>query len=105
MAALAEIYRDWGIPTATSLRQVRAALPELPLIGSGGIRHGLDAAKALRLGADVVGQAGPLLRAAIDGIDPLMAHFALLEQGLRLACFATGSANLTALRKAPLLAE
>lgn len=104
-AALAEIYRDWGIPTATSLRQVRAALPNLPLIGSGGIRHGLDVAKALRLGAHLVGQAGPLLRAAIDGIEPLMAHFALLEQGLRLACFATGSPNLAALRKAPLLED
>ena len=102
-AALAEMYRDWGIPTATALRQVRAALPDLPLIGSGGIRHGLDAAKALRLGADMVGQAGPLLRAAIDGIEPLMAHFALLEQGLRLACFATGSPHLAALRGARLL--
>ncbi len=103
LAALAEIYRDWGIPTATSLRQLRSALPNLPLIGSGGIRHGLDAAKALRLGANLVGQAGPLLRAAIDGIEPLMSHFALLESGLRLACFATGSANLAALREAPLL--
>lgn len=103
LAALAEIYRDWGIPTATSLRQLRSALPNLPLIGSGGIRHGLDAAKALRLGATLVGQAGPLLRAAIDGIEPLMSHFALLESGLRLACFATGSANLAALREAPLL--
>ena len=105
LAALAEIYRDWGIPTSTSLREVRAALPNLPLIGSGGIRHGLDAAKALRLGANLVGQAGPLLRAAIDGIEPLLAHFALLEQGLRLACFATGSANLAALRGARLLGE
>lgn len=103
LAELAEIYRDWGIPTATALRQVRAALPGLPLIGSGGIRHGLDAAKALHLGANVVGQAGPLLRAAINGIEPLLAHFALLEQGLRLACFATGSANLSALRDARLL--
>ena len=102
-AALAEIYRDWGIPTATSLREVRAALPDLPLIGSGGIRHGLDAAKALRLGARLVGQAGPLLRAAIDGVEPLMAHFTLLERGLRLACFATGSANLAALRQARLV--
>ncbi|MDZ4047683.1 MAG: alpha-hydroxy-acid oxidizing protein, partial [Pseudoxanthomonas sp.] len=104
-AALAEIFRDWGIPTATSLGEVRAALPNLPLIGSGGIRHGLDAAKALRLGADLVGQAGPLLRAAIDGLEPLMAHFALLEQGLRLACFATGSGDLAALRKARLVDE
>jgi isopentenyl-diphosphate delta-isomerase len=104
-AELAEIYRDWGIPTATSLRQIRAALPELPLIGSGGIRHGLDAAKAIRLGAQLVGQAGPLLRAAIEGIEPLLAHFAALEQGLRLACFATGSADLAALRNAALLAD
>ncbi len=104
-AELAELYRDWGIPTATCLRQVRDALPDLPLIGSGGIRHGLDAAKVLRLGANMVGQAGPLLRAAIDGIEPLMAHFAMLEQGLRLACFATGSANLLELRQARLICE
>ncbi len=104
-AELAEMYRDWGIPTATALRQIRAVLPDLPLIGSGGIRHGLDAAKALRLGAHVVGQAGPLLRAAIAGIEPLLAHFATLEQGLRLACFATGSGTLAALRDATLLDE
>lgn len=105
LAELAEMYRDWGIPTATALREVRAALPDLPLVGSGGIRHGLDAAKALRLGANLVGQAGPLLRAALEGIEPLMAHFGLLEQGLRLACFATGSANLAALRQARLIEE
>ena len=102
-AALAEIYRDWGIPTATALREISDALPQLPLIGSGGIRHGLDAAKAIRLGATLVGQAGPLLRAAIDGLEPLLAHFSLLEQGLRLACFATGSADLEALRRVRLL--
>jgi len=104
-AALAEIYRDWGIPTATALREINEALPQLPLIGSGGIRHGLDAAKALRLGAQLVGQAGPLLRAAIEGLEPLLAHFALLEQGLRLACFATGSPDLAALRRVRLLNE
>lgn len=102
-AALAETFRDWGIPTATALRRIHAALPALPLIGSGGIRHGLDAAKALRLGASLVGQAGPLLRAALNGVEPLMAHFAQLEQGLRLACFCTGSSDLAALRRAPLL--
>ena len=102
-AALAEIYRDWGIPTATALRDIHEAMPQLPLIGSGGVRHGLDAAKAIRLGATLVGQAGPLLRAAIAGLEPLMAHFALLEQGLRLACFATGSPDLAALRRVRLL--
>jgi len=102
---LAELYRDWGIPTAVALRDIHAALPQMPLIGSGGIRHGLDAAKALRLGATLVGQAGPLLRAAIEGLEPLLAHFDTLESELRLACFATGSRNLPALRRVPLLGD
>lgn len=102
-AALAEVFRDWGIPTAAALHDLHAALPDLPLVGSGGIRHGLDAAKAIRLGATLVGQAGPLLRAAIDGLDALLGHFAQLEQGLRITCFATGSADLAALRRARLV--
>jgi isopentenyl-diphosphate delta-isomerase len=102
-ARLAELYRDWGIPTAVALRDVHAALPQMPLIGSGGVRHGLDAAKALRLGATLVGQAGPLLRAAMEGLGPLLGHFDALETELRLACFATGSRDLAALRRAPLL--
>lgn len=102
-AALAELYRDWGIPTATALREVRAALPNLPLIGSGGIRNGLDAAKAIRLGADLVGQAGALLHAAVRGPEAVLAHFAQLEAALRLACFATGARDLAALKRVRLL--
>jgi len=102
-AALAELYRDWGIPTATALREVRAALPALPLIGSGGIRSGLDAAKAIHLGADLVGQAGALLQAATQGVQAVLDHFAQLEDALRLACFATGSKDLAALRRVRLL--
>ncbi len=102
-AALAELFRDWGIPTATALREVRAALPTLPLIGSGGVRSGLDAAKAIRLGADLVGQAGALLQAAVDGPEAVLAHFAQLEAALRLTCFATGARDLAALKRVRLL--
>ncbi|MCG6118587.1 MAG: type 2 isopentenyl-diphosphate Delta-isomerase [Aquimonas sp.] len=102
-AALAEVFRDWGMPTATALREVHAALPSMPLIGSGGIRSGLDAAKAIRLGADVVGQAGALLRAAVEGPDAVLAHFGQLESALRLTCFATGAGDLAALRRVRLL--
>jgi isopentenyl-diphosphate delta-isomerase len=99
---LAELYRDWGIPTADAIVQVRAAAPAMPLIGSGGIRSGLDAARALRLGADIVGTAAGLLTAALEG--PHAVHAAITEwkDALRLACFGTGSRTIADLRKAPL---
>ena len=101
--ALGEIFRDWGIPTARCLADIRAALPAVPLIASGGIRHGLDGAKAIRLGANLVGQAGPLLAAATKGPEAVIAHVEAWAQALRIACFATGSADLGGLRSAPLL--
>jgi isopentenyl-diphosphate Delta-isomerase len=100
--ALGEMFRDWGIPTAQALASVRAALPGLPLIASGGVRHGLDGAKAIRLGADLVGQAGPLLTAAVQGTDAVIAHVELWAKALKIAMFASGARNLGALREAAL---
>ncbi len=100
---LGEMFRDWGIPTARCLADIHAALPDCPLIASGGIRHGLDAAKAIRLGASLVGQAGALLPAAMQGTAAVVAHVEGFAQALRIACFATGSRNLAELRQAPLL--
>jgi isopentenyl-diphosphate Delta-isomerase len=101
---MGEIFRDWGIPTARSLVDIAGALPHHPLIASGGIRHGLDAAKAIRLGATLVGQAGALLKAATEGTDAVVRHVETFAQALRIACFATGSDSLKALRKAKLQA-
>jgi isopentenyl-diphosphate Delta-isomerase len=98
---LGETFRNWGIPTAECLRSVKAALPDMPLIASGGIASGLDGAKAIRLGANLVGQAGALLRAATLGADQVIAHVEAWEKSLRIACFCTGSANITHLREAP----
>lgn len=100
---IAMAFADWGIPTATCVRSVRAALPDVALIASGGIRNGLDAAKAIRLGADLVGQAAGALPAATQSTEAVIEHFDILLRQLRIACFCTGSANLAALRKAPLL--
>ncbi len=103
-AAIAAAFADWGIPTATALVAARAACPHGALIASGGIRDGVDAAKALRLGADLVGQAAGVLAAAVDSTAAVVAHFEVLLAQLRLACFCTGSRDLAALRTARLLA-
>ena len=95
-------FADWGIPTAVAIAEVRAACPDMVLIGSGGVRDGLDAAKAIRLGADVVGQAAGVLQAATVSTEAVVAHFQVVIRQLRTACFCTGSANLQALKAAPL---
>lgn len=100
---VAECFADWGIPTAEALVAVRQACPGLPLIASGGIRDGLDAAKAIRLGATLVGQAAAVLDHALASTEAVVEHFETLADQLRVACFCTGSGSLAALREAPLL--
>ncbi len=99
-AAIARGFADWGIPTAQAIAEVRAACPEVVVIGSGGVRDGVDAAKALRLGADLVGQAAGVLAAATQSTEAVAEHFAVVITQLRIACFCTGSADLGALRQA-----
>ncbi len=102
LAAVANAFRDWGIPTAAALSDVRAACPDATVIASGGIRDGVDAAKAIRLGADLVAQAAGILPAAIEGTEAVLAHLGILIDQLRISCFCTGSRDLRALRTARL---
>lgn len=99
----AMVFADWGIPTAQAIADVRAACPETLLIGSGGLKTGLDVAKAMRLGADLCGQAAASLAAADVSAEAVAAHFSGVVQELRIACFCTGSADLAALKRAPLI--
>jgi isopentenyl-diphosphate delta-isomerase len=101
-AAIARAFAGWGIPTAEAIAAARGACPEAVIIGSGGIRSGIEAAKAVRLGADMVGQAAGVLGAAMAGSEAIVAHFEQVIAELRIACFCTGSADLAALREAPL---
>jgi len=100
--AHAAAFADWGIPTARAIAEVRAACPGAVIIGSGGVRDGVDAARAIRLGADMVGQAAGVLAAATVSTEAVIAHFQTVIRQMRTVCFCTGSANLTALRTAPL---
>ena len=98
----AAAFADWGMPTARAIAEVRAACPGGLIIGSGGIRDGVEAAKAIRLGADMVGQAAGVLTAATISTEAVVEHFQTVLRQMRTVCFCTGSANLTALRRAPL---
>ncbi|MBU2533792.1 MAG: type 2 isopentenyl-diphosphate Delta-isomerase [Alphaproteobacteria bacterium] len=99
---LAEAFRDWGIPTAEAVAGVRRQCPGTTVIASGGIRDGIDCAKAIRLGADVVGLAGGVLQAAADDTVALVDQIAAVVKQLRIVCFCTGSRDLAQLRVAAL---
>lgn len=102
-AKTAAAFAGWGIPTARAVRDVRLACPKALVIGSGGVRDGVDAAKAIRLGADVVGQAAGVLDAALTSTEAVVEHFEVAIRQLRTVCFCTGSADLASLRTAELL--
>jgi isopentenyl-diphosphate delta-isomerase len=87
-------FRDWGIPTAYSLAVVHRAFPDLPLIATGGIRDGMTVAKAVALGARLVGIGLPLLRAALEGEEAPLEFLETLRQGLKVTLMATGAARL-----------
>ena len=101
--ALASAFADWGIPTARAIADARAACPSLPLIGSGGVKTGVDVAKAIRLGADLVGQAAGLLDAALVSTEAVHQALDVVVTQLKVCCFCTGSRDLAALRHAPLI--
>ncbi len=100
---VAAAFIDWGIPTAESIAAVRAAAPELPIIASGGLRDGLDVAKSIALGASLAGLAGPFLRAAAESTEAVVEEIDVLTRTLRIAMFAIGAADLSALRDTPRL--
>ncbi|WP_240741660.1 type 2 isopentenyl-diphosphate Delta-isomerase [Deinococcus sp. KSM4-11] len=91
---------ELGIPTAQALQDVRDAVPGVPLVASGGIRTGLDAVRALALGAQVVAIARPLLEPALDSADAVEAWLAAFIHELRTALFVGGYASIDELRPA-----
>lgn len=97
-AAVAADFGEWGLPTAAAIRQARQAAPEALIFGSGGVRTGLDVAKAVALGADLAGIARSFLRVAHDGREASDSYAKRIIEGLRVAMFGIGAASLRQLR-------
>jgi isopentenyl-diphosphate delta-isomerase len=91
-------FADWGLPTAECITSIRAFGPEIPLIASGGLRNGLDVAKAIALGADLAGLAWPFLQAAAESADAVDGLVQLLIAEITTVLFCTGNASLSQLK-------
>ena len=92
-------FAGWGIPTAECVRGAREVEPDGLVIASGGIRDGVDAAKAIALGADLVGIAGPFLRAAAQGTDAARDLAREIVEVLRIAMFSLGTRSIDELKQ------
>lgn len=100
---LGKTFGDWGLPTAECITSIRAVAPDIPLIASGGLRHGLDVTKAIALGADLAGLALPFLQAAVESEACVHALIEVLVAEIATVLFCTGNANLPDLKRSQLL--
>lgn len=96
-------FRDWGIPTEEALVGVRKAVPDLELVASGGIRSGLDIAKAIALGANLAAMGQPLLEPALESAEKVVEFLRGILYEIKVAMLCVGTSNLAALSKAPLV--
>ena len=94
----AATFKDWGISTVESMAHAARVKHDYEIWASGGVRTGLDAAKLLAMGADMVGFAMPILEAALKGEETLRQKMATIEFELRTALFCTGCRSLKELR-------
>ncbi|MGD2142430.1 MAG: type 2 isopentenyl-diphosphate Delta-isomerase [Candidatus Bathyarchaeota archaeon] len=99
---LGESLWNWGIPTAISVVETSSST-DLKIIASGGIRTGVEAAKAIALGADAVGIARPFLEKAVEGKEALLAYVEDILREFRTVMFLVGARNLEELKQVPVL--
>ncbi len=103
MRRVAAAFQGWGHPTAKNLLEMRNHYPCLPLIASGGIQNGIEAAKCLALGADLVGAARSFLLAADKSEEAIHQELKIMIEQLRTAMFVTGCRTLSDLRSKPVI--
>jgi len=86
-----DAFDELGTPTARSIVETREACPDKFVLGSGGVRTGVDAVKALALGADLIGAALPLLRPATQSVAAVARWLERFHEEMRISLFCTGA--------------
>ncbi|HEX6900430.1 MAG TPA: type 2 isopentenyl-diphosphate Delta-isomerase [Thermoanaerobaculia bacterium] len=99
---IGELFAGWGLPTPESIRQVRR-VEGVTVIASGGIRNGLDAAKAIALGADLVGMAQPFLGPATESAERVAEKVRRTVRELKICMFCLGAKTIAELQRTKLL--
>jgi isopentenyl-diphosphate delta-isomerase len=104
---VAEAFAGWGIPTADSVKlALTPPVPESAVVfASGGVRNGIDVAKALALGATLSGMARPFLKAAAMSPEAVVELGGVIRDQVRIAMFAVGAPDLATLRRGDRLQE
>lgn len=99
---LGETFSQWGIPTAGSIIRCKK-VKGLTVIGSGGIRNGIEIAKAIALGADLVGLALPFLKPATKSTKAVEQELVQLIKELKIVMFCLGVKNIKGLKRLQLI--
>ena len=105
---VAEAFAGWGIPTAESSQACAGRANgriDATVFASGGVRNGIDVAKALALGATLAGMARPFLKAAAMSPEAVVELGGVIREQLRIAMFGVGANNLATLRNGDSLKE
>ena len=95
---MGHLFGEWGIPTVQSILNVRSVAKTVPLIATGGLRTGVDVAKAIALGADIGSMARPMLVHANEGEESLERFIDQVMTEIRICMFGIGAENLETLR-------
>lgn len=99
---LGDLFADWGIPTPVAILRLRE-IEGLTVIGSGGVRTGVDVAKAIAAGAHLAGLAQSFLMVAAESAARVLERSARVVKELKVCMFCTGARDLEALRRVPLV--
>lgn len=98
-------FADWGLPTEEAVVMVRETVPDLEIVASGGIRSGLDIAKAIALGANIAAMGQPLLEPALESAEQVIKFLAGIIYEIKVTMLCVGVTSIAALSKVPLIQQ
>ncbi|BDC35512.1 type 2 isopentenyl-diphosphate Delta-isomerase [Candidatus Methanoliparum sp. LAM-1] len=102
LADLGKDFWNWGIPTPISLLECHDII-NIPIIGGGGVRNGIDVAKVIALGADIAAIARPVVKPALKSDKEVLALLERYIEGLKITMFLTACRRLDELREIPIV--